>query len=121
MLIEELIEKAFCDGYEYAQKEFASIRKATKIAKRASKDAYDLSRGSDLGGKSLLRRTSGLAKAAKNKIPTEKAMDRVASVVMNTIGKRAAKDVGERFDKGAMRETRKAIINQGLEKAKEVY
>ena len=34
MLIEELIEKAFCDGYEYAQKEFAfkrSFRNAYKV------------------------------------------------------------------------------------------
>lgn len=33
MLIDKLIEKAFCDGYEYAQKEFTSVRKFKKIAK----------------------------------------------------------------------------------------
>ena len=35
MLLEELIEKAFCDGYEYAQREFGkgSIRQFKKAAK----------------------------------------------------------------------------------------
>ena len=33
MLLEELIEKAFSDGYEYAQKEFTSIRRLKKAAK----------------------------------------------------------------------------------------
>lgn len=33
MLIDELIEKAFCDGYEYAQKEFTSIRQLKKMGK----------------------------------------------------------------------------------------
>jgi hypothetical protein len=35
MLIDELIERAFCDGYEYAQKEFNKKKKKKKI------DAYD--------------------------------------------------------------------------------
>lgn len=33
MLIDELIERAFCDGYEYAQREFASIRQTKKLYK----------------------------------------------------------------------------------------
>ena len=33
MLIDELIEKAFCDGYEHAQREFTSVRKLKKTAK----------------------------------------------------------------------------------------
>ena len=38
MLIEELIEKAFCDGYEYAQKEFAiNPQQANGISKSAKK------------------------------------------------------------------------------------
>ena len=34
MLIEELIEKAFSDGYEYAQKEFISNRDLMRMNKR---------------------------------------------------------------------------------------
>ena len=35
MLIDELIERAFCDGYEYAQREFTtSIRRAKKMMKQ---------------------------------------------------------------------------------------
>ena len=38
MLIEELIERAFCDGYEYAQREFGkgSIRMLKKTAKKCN-------------------------------------------------------------------------------------
>ena len=42
MLINELIEKAFCDGYEYAQREFGkgSIRHLKKVAKNAIKGEH---------------------------------------------------------------------------------
>ena len=42
MLIEELIEKAFCDGYEYAQKEFNSLAQKElrkKLGKVFNRDA----------------------------------------------------------------------------------
>ena len=34
MLIEKLIEKAFCEGYEYAQKEFGAVKRENKKKKR---------------------------------------------------------------------------------------
>ena len=39
MLIDELIEKAFCDGYEYAQKEF------NNRAQKMLRNKFDISRG----------------------------------------------------------------------------
>jgi hypothetical protein len=34
MLLEELIERAFCEGYEYAQKEFGAVKRENKKKKR---------------------------------------------------------------------------------------
>ena len=42
MLIEELIEKAFSDGYEYAQKEFTG---RTKLINKLKKSAYEINQG----------------------------------------------------------------------------
>ena len=81
MLIEELIEKAFCDGYEYAQREFASIRQATKYAKRMVTNAAK--NGSFEGA---ARRTTQIQRGGY-KIPTEKALDRISSVTASTIKK----------------------------------
>lgn len=48
--IDELIEKAFSDGYEYAQKEFASIRGQKKLMKKA----IDLVNGAKSMGKQTI-------------------------------------------------------------------
>lgn len=81
MLIEELIEKAFCDGYEYAQKEFVSIRQATKYAKRMATNAAK-NRSFEGGAKRTIQIQRG-----GYKIPTEKALDRVSSVTASTVKK----------------------------------
>ena len=33
--LDELLERAFCEGYEYAQREFGNVKRANKVAKKA--------------------------------------------------------------------------------------
>ena len=44
--LDELMEKAFCDGYEYAQREFARARQRKKNAKNAVGVVNDVVGGS---------------------------------------------------------------------------
>jgi hypothetical protein len=106
MLLEELIEKAFSDGYEYAleeQREFASIRQATKFAKRTAMDAI---KNNGLPEK-VGRRSTQLQRMGY-KLPTEKALDRISSVTTNTVAKQAKKhNMSLPFDKEYMKELSK--------------
>jgi hypothetical protein len=52
MLIEELIEKAFCDGYKYAQREYTKILN-NNIIKKKKPDFKKLLRNND-GGKGFV-------------------------------------------------------------------
>ena len=114
MLIEELIERAFCEGYEYAQKEFASIRQATKIAKRSSKDYINSAVNG--GPKKFARRSTQLQRIGY-KLPTEKALDRVSSVTANTLTKQAKKhNMLLSLDKESMKELSKKSARETAQK-----
>lgn len=81
MLIEELIEKAFSDGYEYALMEQREFAGNTKVLNKFKKSAYEIKRGLELNNsnlalrpessfrRDLLRRTNPdeIAHVAKNK------------------------------------------------------
>ena len=116
MLLEELIEKAFSDGYEYAleEREFANIRQATKIAKRTAKEAFNNYGLPEKVG----RRTTQLQRLGY-KLPTEKALDRVSSVTTNTLVKHAKKhNIPLSLDKKSIKELTK---NSSMETAQKVH
>ena len=115
MLLEELIEKAFSDGYEYAleeQREFASIRQATKFAKRT---AMDTIKNNGLPEK-VGRRSTQLQRMGY-KLPTEKALDRISSVTTNTLVKQAKKhNVPFSLDRESIKELTKKNSRETAQK-----
>lgn len=116
MLIEELIEKAFSDGYEYAlmeQREFASIRQATKFAKRTAKEVFN-----NQGLPEKIGRRSTQMQRLGYKLPTEKALDRVSSVTTNTFVKQAKKhNTPLSLDRKSMKELTKKNSMEIAQKA----
>ena len=118
MLLEELIEKAFSDGYEYAleeQREFANIRQATKFAKRTAKDMIS-SIGNGVKPEKLGRRSTQLQRMGY-KLPTEKALDRISSVTTNTLVKQAKKhNVPFSLDRESIKELTKKNSRETAQK-----
>ena len=101
MLIEELIERAFSDGYEYAQREFGkgSIRMLKKTAKNVIRGEHAFQNG----GMNAVKSTSAY-KSLNRSIPggvqgTESFMERNASRLMRNPKKMTSVKNGlERFD-----------------------
>jgi hypothetical protein len=100
MLIEELIERAFCDGYEYAQREFGkgSIRMLKKTAKNVIRGEHAFQNG----GMNAVKSTSAY-KSLNRSIPggvqgTESFMERNASKITNQRKINSLKSGLEKFD-----------------------
>ena len=113
MLIDKLIEKAFCDGYEYAQKEFGLGSKAAWLlapgsyqAKEAAKYAYDKDDYEDKKYKYALKGlfTPGTATVIKKKAEQMaregKSKEQIRKYLENSSGERIAGGVGEVFANG---------------------
>lgn len=98
MLIEELIEKAFSDGYEYAQKEFASIRQLKKTVKNVIRGEHAFRNGGINSAKS-----TSAYRSLKRSVPggvqnTESFVERNASKIANQKKMKSLKSGLEKFD-----------------------
>jgi hypothetical protein len=108
MLVDKLIEKAFCDGYEYAQREFSFESKAAWLltpgayqAKEAAKYAYDKDEYEDKKYKYALKGlfTPGTATVMKKKAEKMaregKSKEQIKKYLEKSSGRRLGAGIGE--------------------------
>ena len=114
MLIEELIEKAFCEGYEYAQKEFAAAKRLLERGKNHDEKVEV---------PHFIRTTSQFRKAVANKIGSNDiawVREYAKKGRNNTLGARTIDQISNITSKHAMRVTpKRAEIIEAAVKARD--
>ena len=119
--LDELLERAFCEGYEYAQKEFASARQRKKNVKNAAKIEAAALGGEisvDQANKELgrIKSRQGTGKVLNIKDPVKDSGELRTVRVKAQKSNRQARHIAEGLGNGNIEETK--ILTQKLDKTR---